>query len=159
MWGGNIDLYYSLRLILLFSSQVYISLLKWDLVRVWAWRVTWKECLGLFFPLSVILSLVTENEHRRTWEEQSLERDLVIKVTQGLLVSKKVNGRCSGISVDRSRRDVFVRSEFICPKPFLYGSSGPAAMLVLGLVDLSIVSWTAWSFSHLKQSATVVNKW
>lgn len=72
--------------------------------------------MGLFFPLSVILSLVTENEHGRTWEEQSLERDLVIKVTQGLLVSKKVNGRCSGISVDRSRRDIFVRSEFIYPK-------------------------------------------
>lgn len=72
--------------------------------------------MGLFFPLSVILSLVTENEHGRTWEEQSLERDLVVKVTQDLLVSKKVNGRCSGISVDRSRRDIFVRSEFICPK-------------------------------------------
>lgn len=59
---------------------------------------------------------------------------------QSLMASKKVNGRCSGISVDRTRRDIFVRSELICPKPFLYSSSGPAAMLVLGLVDISIVS-------------------
>lgn len=55
------------------------------------------------------------------------------------MVSKKVDGKCSGISVDRIRRDIFVRSELICPKPFLYGSSGPAAVLVLGLVDLNIV--------------------
>lgn len=56
------------------------------------------------------------------------------------MVSGKVNERWPGISVDRSRKDIFVRTELICSKPFLCGSSGPAAVLVLGLVDVSIVS-------------------
>lgn len=32
---GNIDLCYPLKLILLFSSQIYISLVRGDLMRVW----------------------------------------------------------------------------------------------------------------------------
>lgn len=56
-------------------------------MRVWAWRITWKKRIGLFFPFSVILSLViTQNEHGRTWEEQKLERDLVVQVKQDSVV-------------------------------------------------------------------------
>lgn len=60
----NTDLHHPLKLILLFSSWVSVSLLRGDLVRVWYWEITFKVCMGglsLSFLSVIILSLIVGN--------------------------------------------------------------------------------------------------